>query len=78
MERGVIMNITVEVIVWSVMLGIIIFLLGTQIGRICGQKEMEKIIDMHKLVSNIWKGITVDTLKRYEMLLREYIKLAKE
>ncbi len=77
MERGEIMNITAEIITWSIVLGIVIFLLGTQVGRIFGQREMNKVIIMHKLVSNIWKGITVDTLKRYEMLLREYIKLAK-
>ncbi len=78
MERGVIMNITTGIIVQLVLLGIIIFFLGTQVGRIYGQREMKKIIDIHKHVSSIWKGLTADTLKRYEMLFREYIKLAKE
>ena len=72
------MSITAEIIVWLVISGIVIFLVGTQVGRIYGQREMKKIIDMHKHVSSIWKGLTADTLKRYEMLFREYIKLAKE
>ena len=79
MEKGVIMNTDINIaVILLIILGTLIFLVGTQIGRIIGQKEMNKIIVMHKLVSNIWKGITADTLKRYDMLLREYIKLAKE
>ncbi len=77
MERGVIMNITEEIIVWLVILGIITFLLGTQIGRIYEKKEMNKIIVMHNLISNIWRNLLLLRTKEYTSLLREYIKLTK-
>ena len=72
------MSITTEIIVWLVISGIVIFLVGTQIGRIYGQREMSKIIVMHKLVSNIWRDLLLHKTKEYTALLREYIKLAKE
>ena len=72
------MSITAEIIVWLVISGIVIFLVGTQIGRIYGQREMSKIIVMHKLVSNIWRDLLLHKTKEYTALLREYIKLVKE
>ena len=72
------MSITTEIIVWLVISGIVIFLVGTQIGRIYGQREMSKIIVMHKLVSNIWRDLLLHKTKEYTALLREYIKLVKE
>ena len=73
------MNIDTEiVIILLIVLSILIFLIGTQIGRIIGQREMNDVIQMHKLVSSIWKGLFLDKTKEYITLLREYIKSTKE
>lgn len=73
------MNEDIELIITLlILLGALIFLVGTQIGRIIGQKEMDDVIRMHKLVSNIWRELLLLRTKEYTALLREYIKSTKE
>ena len=73
------MNTEIEIVViLLIVLSILIFFVGTQVGRIVGQNEMKDIIRMHKLVSNIWKEQLLLKTKEYAVLLREYIKLTKE
>lgn len=73
------MNTDVNIVITLlIILGTLIFLIGTQIGRIVGQREMNDVIRMHKLVSSIWKGLLLARTKEYTVLLREYIKATKE
>lgn len=74
------MNLTSEATInlFLALLSLLTFLLGMIIGRIIGRKEMRELIATHDLVASIWKSITIETFKRYDTLLREYIKLAKE
>ena len=79
MERGIIMNTDINIVITLlIILGTLIFLIGTQIGRVIGQREMDDVIRMHKLVSNIWKELLLRKTTEYTALLREYIKLTKE
>ncbi len=73
------MNADIEiVIILLVVLSILIFFIGMQIGRIIGQNEMGEIIRMHKHINSIYKGIATEMSEKHKMLSREYIKLAKE
>lgn len=65
------------VVTLLILLSTLIFLVGMQIGRIIGQKEMNDVIRMHKLISNIWRDLLLLRTKEYTALLREYIKSTK-
>ena len=74
------MNLTIETAInlFLALCGLLTFLLGLIIGRRIGRKEMRELITSHELIASIWKSITIETFKRYDTLLREYVKLAKE